>query len=122
MKVLIVDDSPEVRRMIKRFLRDQVDEFVERDDGSQACDLYKQHDPDFVLMDITMKEMDGLEATKRIRAAFPEAQVVIVSQWDRTELRKRAKEAGASAYITKANLLPLRDFLRSDLAKEDFEN
>jgi CheY-like chemotaxis protein len=106
MKVLIVDDSQQIRRMIKRFIRDQVDQFVECEDGSQAFASYKQHSPDLVLMDIKMKSVDGLKATKQIKTAFPDAWVVVVSQWDSPELRKRALEAGASSYITKTNLLP----------------
>jgi CheY-like chemotaxis protein len=99
MKVLIVDDSEEVRRMIKRFVRGQVDEFVDCDDGDQALDSYRQHSPDVVLMDIKMKRVDGLEATKQLKKAFPDARVVIISQWDSPAMRKQARQSGANAYI-----------------------
>jgi DNA-binding NarL/FixJ family response regulator len=115
MKVLIVDDSWQIRRMIKRFIRDQVDEFVECEDGSEAFESYKKHRPDLVLMDVKMKGVDGLEATKEIKATFPDARVVIVSQWDSPALRMKAKQAGAATYITKTNLLPLRDLFESGL-------
>lgn len=114
MKVLIVDDSEPVRRMIKRFIRNQVDDFVECADGSQAVMAYTEHRPDMVLMDVQMKEVDGLKATKEIKTAFPDARVVIVSQWDSPALRRKATEAGAEDYITKMNLFPLRNILRSE--------
>jgi DNA-binding response OmpR family regulator len=113
MKVLIVDDNERMRRMLKRFIRDQVDECIECEDGSEALESYRQHNPDLVVMDVKMKDVDGLKATKEIKTAFPGAQVVIVSQWDSPALRISAREAGATTYITKANLLPLRDFLQS---------
>lgn len=111
MKVLIVDDSEQIRRMIKRFIRDQVDEFFECADGADALLIYEQHQPDIVLMDIEMKKTGGLEATKTITSAFPDARVVIVSQWESSDLREAATKAGAKDYISKANLLPLRKLL-----------
>ena len=111
MKVLIVEDSEPVRRMIKRFVRGQVDEFIECSDGSQALAHYRQHRPDVVLMDIQMTEVDGFEATRQIKAAFSTARVVIVSQWDTPALREVARESGAEDYICKRNLLPLREVL-----------
>jgi NarL family two-component system response regulator LiaR len=80
MKVLIVDDNERMRLMIKRFIRDQVDEFIECEDCSKVLESYSQRNPDLVLMDVKMKNLDGLEATKEIKTAFPDAQVVIVSQ------------------------------------------
>ena len=109
---MIVDDNERVRRMITSFLEDLVDEFVECEDGSGALAAYSQHCPDIVLMDIKMKHMDGFKATAEIKKAFPAARVVIVSQWDTGELRELAKESGADAYISKANLEPLRKLIR----------
>jgi DNA-binding NarL/FixJ family response regulator len=113
MKVLLVENSELVRRMIKRFIRDQVDEFVECSDGSQALDAYTKQRPDLVLMDIKMNQMGGFEATREIKAAFPAARVFIVSQWDSPALREAARAAGAESYISKADLLPLRDLLKA---------
>ena len=117
MKVLIVEDSEPVRRMIKRFIRNQVDEFVECADGSEAMACYTEHHPDLVLMDLQMAEMDGFAATREIKAAFSDARVVVVSQWDSPALRTEAQKAGAESYITKMNLLPLRDILRTGRQK-----
>ena len=114
MKVLIVEDSEPVRRMIKRFVRDQVDEFIECSDGSEALAHYRQHRPDVVLMDIQMTELNGFDATRQIKEAYAKARVVIVSQWDTPALREAARESGAEDYICKRNLLPLRDLLQPE--------
>jgi DNA-binding response OmpR family regulator len=111
MKVLIVEDRAEMRGLIKRFIRDQVDEFIECEDGSEAVTAYDQHRPDIVLMDTKMREVDGFEATREIKAAFSDARVVIVSQLDSPALRETARMAGAEKYIIKSDLMPLREYL-----------
>jgi len=113
MKVMIVDDSQPVRRMIASFLDDLVDEFFECEDGSKAPAAYREHRPDIVLMDIKMKRVDGFQATAEIKKAFPDARIVIVSQWDTTDLRQLANKSGAGAYVSKTNLQPLREFIES---------
>jgi len=111
MKVLIVEDREETRGLIKRFIRDQVDEFVDCENGSEAVAAYDQHRPDFVLMDTKMREVDGFEATREIKAAFSDARVVIVSQLDSPALRETARMAGAEKYIIKSDLVQLREYL-----------
>jgi len=112
MKVMIVDDSAEVRRMITSFIGDLVSEFVECDDGCEALATYAEHRPDLVLMDYQMTGMNGFHATRAIKKDFPDAYIVIVSQWDSEALREAAKDSGADAYINKKSLLPLRDLVR----------
>jgi len=112
MKVMIVDDSAEVRRMITSFIGDLVSEFVECDDGCEALATYAEHRPDLVLMDYQMTRMNGFHATRAIKKDFPDAYIVIVSQWDSAALREAAKDSGADAYINKKSLLPLRDLVR----------
>jgi two-component system, chemotaxis family, chemotaxis protein CheY len=111
MKVLIVDDSEPMRRMIKTFIADLVHDAIERSDGSEALAAYREHRPDMVLMDLKLKTMDGLTATRQIKAADPEARIVIVSQWDDAALRKEARRAGAEDFVGKSDLQPLRRIL-----------
>jgi CheY-like chemotaxis protein len=111
MKVLIVDDSEPMRRMIKTFIDDLVEDTVECGDGSEALAAYREHQPDLVLMDIKMGVVDGLAATRQIKKLFPEARIVIVSQWEDKALREAAHTAGAEAYVGKTDLLPLRRIL-----------
>jgi len=117
MKIMIVDDSEPVRRVIASLLEDLVDQFVECDDGSTALAAYTDHKPDMVLMDIKMKQTDGFETTKEIKQAFPAARVFMISQWDTAELRDIAKKSGAEGYVNKANLLPLREIIESGTEK-----
>ena len=111
MKVLIVDDNEPMRRLIKSFIADLVDETVECGDGGEALTAYRSHRPDVVLMDVKMVGMDGLAATRQIRQAFPDARIVMVSQWEDRALREAALTAGAEAYVGKADLQPLRRIL-----------
>ena len=104
---MIVDDHEEIRRMIINFIDDLADEWIECSSGGEAVSVYSKHRPDFVLMDLRMAGMDGLEATRRITTDFPNAKIVIVSQWDSPELREDASLAGACGYINKCDLQPL---------------
>src|SRR5262245_58928684 len=99
----MVEDSEPVRRMIKSFVGDLADGFVECEDGCDALEAYAEHRPDLVLMDIEMSRLGGLEATAEIKAAFPEARVVIVSQWDSPALRQAARLGGAESFISKTD-------------------
>ena len=112
MKVLIVDDNQQMRLMVKFYLRDLVDETRECADGAEALAAYTEFQPDWVLMDWEMKRVDGLTATRRIRAAYPEAQILMVTQYDDRELRAAASAAGVSGYVLKDDLLALRSLLQ----------
>ena len=111
LKLLIVDDKAQVRRMIRRFIGDLASEISEADDGDSALDVYAAFLPDWVLMDIEMKHTNGIVATERIRAAYPQANIVIVTNYDDDRLRERATAAGARGYVLKENLLALRSML-----------
>lgn len=97
--------------MIRRFLADLAAEINETDDGESALDAYAAFLPDWVLMDIEMKQTNGIVATERIRAAYPQANIVIVTNYDDDCLRERAAAAGARGYVLKENLLALRTML-----------
>ncbi len=111
MKILIIDDSRNMRRMIKQVVKDIVGEVHECNDGSAALAAYREHRPDYVLMDIRMKDMDGLRATRQIKAAFPEARIIIVTVCKGDDMREAARAAGANDYVVKDNLFDLRRIL-----------
>ena len=108
MNILIVDNSPRMRRTIRSLLAGQGHEVFECEDGNQALAAYQAHRPDWVLMDIGLKEVDGIVITGALMAAFPEAKVVIVTDYDDTRLRQAAQKAGACAYVLKEDLFQLR--------------
>lgn len=109
--LLIVDDNPAVRRMIARVVSDLADEIHECEDGAEVLAAYRQSHPDFVLMDIAMKGVDGITATRQIIAAFPGARVIMVTGHGDEPLRAAAREAGACGYVLKENLLAIRELI-----------
>jgi CheY-like chemotaxis protein len=112
MKLLIVDDNDEMRREIIMFLGDLMEEIFESEDGDEALDAYRACQPDWVLIDVKMRRVDGFEATRRIKAEFPDARIVILSQYGNVELRETAAGAGALDYVLKDDLVRLRSIIR----------
>ena len=107
MRLLIVDDNPAVRRLICHIVRPIASEIHECVDGSEALAAYSAKQPDLVLMDIRMRNVDGIAATKQIVAFDPSAKVVMVSDYDEPDLRAVCTAAGACGYAPKSNLLDL---------------
>jgi CheY-like chemotaxis protein len=111
VSVLIVEDSEPMRQMIKTLIADVASEVHERGDGREALAAYRARRPDWVLMDIAMPGVDGITATREITGAFPEAKILIVTDYDDAELREAAREAGACGYMLKENLLALGELI-----------
>lgn len=107
MKLLIADDNEDTRRLIRHLMRGVAREVFEARDGKEAVALFSEHRPDWVLMDLEMVGMDGISAVKSIRAADPEARVIIVTMHDDDRLRTAARMAGATGYLLKENLIDL---------------
>ena len=103
IRVLIVDDHAVVRSGLATFLLAYSDLQLagEARDGLEAVSMCRQLQPDVVLMDLSMPEMDGVEATKRIRAECPHAQVIVLTSYREEEVIRRALEAGAIGYQLK---------------------
>ena len=115
LKFLIVDDNPSMRQTIGRIIRKEGDEIIECDDGKDAAALYRQHQPDWVMMDINMKEVGGIEATEQILKADSHARVVIVTDYGDRFFRKAAQDAGAAAFVSKENIFELKNIIGRDL-------
>jgi CheY-like chemotaxis protein len=111
--VLIVEDNASVRRLIRSIVASVAEEIHECEDGATALAAYLEYSPDVVLMDIEMKELDGIAATVRIKAAHPAANIVMVTNYDDAELRQAAREAGACGYVLKHSLLEIKDVLEA---------
>ena len=103
IRVLVADDQSMVRAGFRMLLSDEEDIEVvaEASNGKEAVDKAARFDPTVVLMDIRMPELDGLEATRRILAADPEARVLVLTTFDLDEYVYEALRAGASGFVLK---------------------
>ena len=101
-RVLIVDDAAYMRMMIKDILsKDGYEVVGEADNGVKAVEKYKELTPDLVLMDITMPEMNGIDAVKNIKAIDPGAKIVMCSAMGQQAMVIESIQAGARDFIVK---------------------
>lgn len=107
MKLMIVDDNAGCREMIRDLIGGFAEEIVECENGAEAAVQCAQFRPDLVTMDLNMPLTGGLEATRRVLAAYPAARVIVVSQYDGPEFRMAASHAGACHFYSKNNLAGL---------------
>jgi DNA-binding NarL/FixJ family response regulator len=103
MTLLIVDDQPTVRQGLRMRLGLEPDLEIagEAADGIEAIELTHVLKPHVVLMDVSMPRMDGITATKAIRAIAPDTRVVVISLHSDRDTREQAAHAGASAFVDK---------------------
>jgi DNA-binding NarL/FixJ family response regulator len=102
-RVLVVDDQSMVRAGFRMLLagEDGIEVVAEASNGLEAVDKAARFDPDVILMDIRMPELDGLEATRRILAANASARVLVLTTFDLDEYVYEALRAGASGFVLK---------------------
>lgn len=101
-EILIVDDAAFMRMMIKDILtKNGYDVVGEAENGVVAVENYVNLNPDLVIMDITMPEMDGIEAVKQIKAKDPAAKIIMCSAMGQQAMVIDAIQAGAMDFIVK---------------------
>ena len=102
-RLLIVDDHTVVRHWLKQWLGDLFPdwEFEEAENGRIGVEMALLHEPDAVLMDISMPVMDGLEATELISQSVGSVPVIVMTLHTAPEYRDRAYEAGAAGFVRK---------------------
>jgi NarL family two-component system response regulator LiaR len=100
---MIVDDHAMVRTGLATFLEvsDDLDLVGQATNGQEAVDLCEQFQPDVILMDLVMPEMDGVTATRIIRERWPQVQVIALTSFQEKKLVQDALEAGAISYLLK---------------------
>ena len=103
IRVLVAEDHEIVRDGICAIanLQPDITVIAEAEDGKQAVLLYRQHQPDVVLMDLRMPVMEGVEAIALIKAEFSEAKIAILTTYDTDEDIYRGLQAGAKGYLLK---------------------
>ncbi len=103
IKLLLVDDQRLMRDGLRTLLEleDDLQVTAEAENGRQALEAYTRYRPDVVLMDIRMPEMDGVEATRRILQADPQARIIILTTFDDDEYVFEGLRAGALGYLLK---------------------
>ncbi|NCF66735.1 MAG: response regulator [Chloroflexi bacterium] len=103
ISVLIVDDHGVVRQGLRTYLEllDDIEIVAEAENGVEAVVLVRQYNPDIVLMDLVMPEMDGIEATHQVLEVSPTTKVIVLTSFAEDELVFPAIEAGAIGYLLK---------------------
>jgi NarL family two-component system response regulator LiaR len=103
IRVLIVDDHGVVRQGLRTYLEllDDIEVIGEAENGTEAVAQVRQHQPDVVLMDLVMPEMDGIEATRQVSAISPSTRVIVLTSFADDEKVFPAIKAGATGYLLK---------------------
>jgi DNA-binding NarL/FixJ family response regulator len=103
IRVLLCDDQALVRSGFRLILeaREDIEVVGEAEDGREAIELARQVDPDVILMDVRMPNVDGVEATRRLTAGGSRARIVILTTFDLDEYVYEAIRAGASGFLLK---------------------
>ncbi len=99
--VLIADDSEFMRNLLREILEEDHTIVGEAENGVEAVEVFKETQPDLVMMDIVMPIRDGIEATNEIKTQHPESNVIMCTSVGQEEKMKEAVKAGADGYITK---------------------
>lgn len=107
IKILVADDHSLVRAGIRALLEKEPDFEVvaEARNGREALELIRQYQPDIVLMDLAMPELNGLEAMRQLSKEFPKIHSIILSMYSDEEHVWRALQAGAAGYLVKGGAL-----------------
>jgi DNA-binding NarL/FixJ family response regulator len=103
---LLADDTISYRRILQQIVQSQPDWSIigQANNGREAVHLATQYFPDMVLIDVDMPLMNGIEATRRIKAAIPATHVLVFSGHSDQELREESLRAGADYYLLKEDL------------------
>jgi two-component system, cell cycle response regulator DivK len=103
MTILLVEDSDDTRYFMRMELEDRGYSVIEAADGQTAVDLALMQPPDIILMDLSLPNMDGLEATRQIRQdeRLKKVPIIAVTAHQETSFRQGAAASGFDAYVTK---------------------
>jgi len=119
MKIIIIDDDNLVRLSLEKILSSEGFEIVASgDDGSVALSLYKQHKPDVVLMDIRMKDVNGIEAAKNILDYDNQAKILLLTTFEDDDYIMEALKIGVKGYLLKQDYESLTPAIKAIIANQ----
>jgi DNA-binding NarL/FixJ family response regulator len=106
LRVLIADDEPVFVEMVEALLADddRIEVVASAQDGQEAVELARAHEPDVIVMDISMPVIDGIEATRQIHEDNPNARILILTGSSTSADVDRSRTAGVSGFLTKDRL------------------
>jgi two-component system cell cycle response regulator DivK len=120
-RILVVEDQEDNRQILRDLLATAGYDMIEAEDGVQAIAAASEHRPDLILMDIQLPELDGYEATRRIKAdpALNAIPIIVVTSYALSGDEDKARAAGCNAYVAKpysprALLAKIREFCPND--------
>ncbi len=99
--------------LIRVLLEDEFETIREIQDGDEALKEFTELHPDWVIMDIQMKRLDGISTTSLLKMKYPEAKIIILTNYPDGELRAAAQKAGALGYVLKENISEVRQIIRN---------
>jgi len=117
MKLLIVEDSWKMREMLKSIFKTIFNEIRECDDGETSLQEYESFSPDWVFMDIEMKKVDGITASKEILKLYPQAKIVIITSHNDPQIKQDVMSLGVYKFIWKEDILCLLDMFEKNAMK-----
>lgn len=113
---MIVDDHAAMRRVLMNIVslsRIEPLDFIECESGEDAVDRYADQHPDCVLMDVQLPQMNGFQATEKIRTHDATAKVVIVTSFDTPSIRNKAEKLHVTGFVSKDRLADVNTYLHS---------
>lgn len=113
MRVLVADDDRAFRGTLKRVMETRHFRIWEAGDGEEAVEFSRSLRPDLIMMDLSMPRMDGLEATRIIKAEQPDVRIVVCTVHNEPVYRRAASLNGADAFVAKSRCFSELDFLES---------
>lgn len=111
MKFLIIDEDPKMCKLIKEEVCSNEDNIIEYTNSENPVNMYVKHLPDFVLIDIQMNTLNGIDITRKICERFPMARVIGLSEDNAPMFRLATLRSGAIAFFPKEDLIKVKEFI-----------